>query len=114
MGRRVIVSSAVTFEFEVNKSFSDSSHPITIPVDGHSEMRRLHLDKRDYRIIYPNGEVLVATMQHGRPGESGEFYQLTVPRRRQRRPAYLKEGDNLIVVLARPYGKNLAILEYAK
>ena len=51
-------------------------------------------------------------MQHGRPGESKEYYQLTVPKRNQTRPEYIKEGDKLIVVLTRPYGKNLAILEF--
>ena len=108
-----IVSSAVAFEFEVNKSFLDYSHLITVPIDSHTEIRRLHLDKPDYRIIYPGGEVRVATMYAGTT-HGNEYYQLRVPTEHQRRPEYLKEGDHLIVILTRPCGKNLAILEYVK
>lgn len=112
MGHGVMLSSTVVFEFKVNKSFRRYSCPITIPVDGHSELRRLHLDEPEYRIIYPKGEEYVAKMQHERPGQPSEYYQLIVPKRNQRLPDYLKGGDRLIVVLTRPRDKNLAILEY--
>jgi len=44
---------SMVFDFWVNKSFLDGSHPITIPKDLYSNLKGFKLDKRDYRIVYP-------------------------------------------------------------
>ena len=104
--------NAIAFSFTVNSSFLNYSHPITIPKIHDNKMRKTKLDEEPYRIVYPKGETLKAKMYHGRPGQDKEYYRLTVPKRHQKLPNYLKINDRLFVILVRYYRSNYAILEY--
>lgn len=104
--------NAIAFAFEVNPSFLNYSHPITIPKIYDDKMRKTKLDEELYRIVYPKGETLEAKMYYGRPGQDIDYYRLSVPKRYQKLPDYLQIHDRLIVVLVRYYRNNYAILEY--
>ncbi len=102
----------IVFTFRVNPSFLDYSRPITIPKTHHSKLRKANLDEEIYSIVFPGGETLSAKMNHGRPGQSKEYYQLIVPKRYQKIPDYLQIHDRLLVILVRYNRSNYAILEY--
>jgi hypothetical protein len=99
------------FRFRVNQSFLRYSHPITIPERLQSDLKESRLDGRDYRIVYPKGESLAATMYCGTTG-GHKYYQLKVPSQDRVRPDYLRIDDILMVVLVRFHGVSYALLEY--
>lgn len=102
------------FAFTANRSFIEkSTHPITIPrgqID-YETLMSLGLDGPDYSVICPKGERLGGRMYSGEAG-FGHYYQLTVNTKGARLPGYLESGDELLVVLERVSGKNLAKLEF--
>jgi hypothetical protein len=104
----------LAFQFEVNESFlTASNHPITVPRSqlDYRQLEAAGLDQESYTITYPRGERFTARMYAGEAGY-GEYYQLFVRAEQGAVPTYLRQGDQLLVLLARIGDRNYAILEY--
>ena len=94
------------FDFEVNKTFLESPHRITIP---RGEVRyRVVLEVPEAIIKYPRGETLYGRIYLGKAGY-GEYYQIS-HEPGSRIPEYLKMEDMLRVRGIQEKGKTTITL----
>lgn len=105
--------SGLHFRFRINKSFLGySSHPITVPRGdvNYERLRDENLHQGDFAVVFPQGERATARMY---PGNSswGPYHQLRFRGEHRDIPKYVKDGNDIFVVLARMRHENYAILE---
>ena len=103
----------ISFRFNMNSSFNDySTHPITVPkgqVD-YSLLKKEGLDGGDLTIVFPRGERVRGHIYSGRAGY-GPYYQIRTYTD-QVIPPYLKDCDNLLVILVKDGATKYAVLEF--
>ncbi|HPC36215.1 MAG TPA: hypothetical protein P5268_09290 [Candidatus Marinimicrobia bacterium] len=101
----------IIFNFCVNKSFLEySSHSITIPQNNYQNLVEYKLDKGDFTLIFPKGEVLKGYIYLG-CSSWGKYYQIRT-RGKQDFPKYLLSNNQLLVILFSHNEKSYCVLEY--
>ena len=103
----------ISFQFTINNSFKTyTTHPITVPKNqvDYTCLEKELLHKGDLTIVFPKGERVRGHMYHGKAGY-GPYYQIRMYTE-DSVPAYLKEGDKVLVVPVRDESKIYVILEY--
>lgn len=105
----------VMFDFRVNRSFVIyGTHPLTVPksIVPHTAMREHGIDRGEITVVYPRGERMLAHMYYGHTKQRGWYYQIRHYADSAIFPAYLKQGQKLLVILLRDKDQTYAILEF--